>query len=271
MRGLGAGSGMIPVVKDPAHGSPNLGEVIEAQRLSGGFAQNTWLLSLPDAPKVVVKASELAPAGMFVAATGKDRPMDPGTIDAYDRVPERYVSDWESQPAPVDLHQLATDFFQPGPTADVGCGGGRDTAWLKDNGFDAVGFDPSAGLLGQARRRHPEVPFRQAALPELAGISENAFQNVLCETVIMHIAVEGIPAAVRRLLAILLPGGTLYLSWRVTEGTDFRVEDGRLYSAFAPALVTDALIGAVRLHDSESTSASSGRTVHRLVARKGAN
>jgi SAM-dependent methyltransferase len=194
--------------------------------------------------------------------------MDPVTIDAYDRLPDRYVGAWESQPTPVDLHQLVSDFFQPGPTADIGCGGGRDTAWLKDNGFDAIGFDPSTGLLGQARRRHPEVPFQQAALPELEGISDNAFQNVLCETVIMHIAVEEIPAAVRRLLAILLPGGTLYLSWRVTEGTDVRVADGRLYSAFAPALVTGALTGAMTLHDSQSTSASSGRTVHRLVARK---
>jgi ubiquinone/menaquinone biosynthesis C-methylase UbiE len=194
--------------------------------------------------------------------------MDPGTVNAYDRLPEQYVSDWESQPTPVDLHQLVTHFFQTGPTADIGCGGGRDTAWLRDNGFDAVGFDPSTGLLEQARRRHPEVSFRQASLPELEGISDNAFQNVLCETVIMHIAIEEIPTAVRRLLAILLPGGTLYLSWRVTQGADIRAEDGRLYSAFDPSLVTPVLIGAEVLHDSENTSVSSGRTVHRLVVRK---
>jgi trans-aconitate methyltransferase len=194
--------------------------------------------------------------------------MDPGTVHAYDRSPERYASDWDSQPTPVDLHQLVMHFFQPGPTADIGCGGGRDTAWLKENGFDAVGFDPSTGLLEEARRRHPEVTFREAALPELEGIPESAFQNVLCETVVMHVAVGEIPASVRRLLALLLPGGTLYLSWRVTEGTDVRAHDGRLYSAFARSLVTDALTGAVMLHDSESASASSGKTVHRLVARK---
>jgi SAM-dependent methyltransferase len=197
--------------------------------------------------------------------------MDPGTVNAYDRSPEGYVSDWESQPTPVDLHQLITRFFQPGPTADIGCGGGRDTAWLRDTGFDAVGFDPSTGLLEQARRRHPEVSFRQAVLPELEGIPDNAFQNVLCETVIMHIAAEEIPAAVRRLLAILLPGGTLYLSWRVTQGADVRTADGRLYSAFDPPLVTDALIGAEMLHDSQNTSMSSGRAVHRLVARRAVN
>jgi SAM-dependent methyltransferase len=200
----------------------------------------------------------------------ESRLMDKGTVQTYDRFPERYATEWEEQPTPIDLRELVTRSFQPGLTADVGCGGGRDTAWLKEIGFDAVGFDASRGLLAEARRRHPEVTFDQAALPELEGIPDGAFENVLCETVIMHLVVTEIPASVGRLFDILRPGGTLYLSWRVTEGADARTEDGRLYSAFAPSLVTNALIGAVILHDSESVSVSSARIVHRLVVRKAA-
>jgi SAM-dependent methyltransferase len=194
--------------------------------------------------------------------------VDPTTIDAYDLAPEGYASEWDDQAPPGDLHDLLLRHLRPGPTADIGCGAGRDTAWLVDQGFDTVGFDASEGLLAEARRRHPAITFRRSVLPGLAGIADGSFRNVVCETVVMHLAVSEIPAAVERLLAILRPGGTLYLSWRVTEGADVRLGDGRLYSAFPASLVTAALDGAVLLHDSEGASASSGRTVHRLVAAK---
>jgi hypothetical protein len=77
-----------------------------------------------------------------------------------------------------------------------------------------------------------------------------------------------IAPSVRRLTAILRPGGCLYLSWRVTAGTDQRDAQGRLYTAFEPALVTAALAGATILVDEQATSASSGKTIRRLIVRQ---
>ena len=54
----------------------------------------------------------------------------------------------------------------------------------------------------------------------------------------------------------------------MTEGADRRDENGRLYTAFDGALVTAALAGLATRHDSDSDSASSGRRVRRLIARK---
>jgi SAM-dependent methyltransferase len=193
--------------------------------------------------------------------------MDQQTIDIYDKDPGAYSSEWHAQTAPSDLHDMVGRHFCPGPTADIGCGAGRDTAWLASQGFDAVGYDASAGLLAQARLLYPGIKFVEAALPELEGVEDGSFENVLCETVIMHIPVRDIPGSVKRLMAILRPSGTLYLTWRVTEGTDRRSEDGRLYSAFPPSLVRDALDAATILFDGEDTSRSSGRTLHRMVVR----
>jgi SAM-dependent methyltransferase len=194
--------------------------------------------------------------------------IDARTINAYDSSPEQYADEWHSQPAAADLHELVHRYFRPGPTADIGCGSGRDTAWLAAQGFEAIGYDVSAGLLGEARRRYPGIPFRVSALPELAGIDDASFENALCETVVMHLPVGDIPASVSRLCAILRQGGTMYLSWRVTEDEDQRTEDCRLYSAFAPDLVLGSLQAMTVLRDEQSTSTSSGRTVHRLVARR---
>jgi SAM-dependent methyltransferase len=118
------------------------------------------------------------------------------------------------------------------------------------------------------RGRHPEVHFSTAILPGLDGIAESSFANVLCETVIMHLDPEAITPAVERLLAILVPGGILYLSWRVTEGTDRRDEHGRLYAAFDPERVLRALTATQVLLDEQVGSVSSGKLIRRIVARK---
>lgn len=195
--------------------------------------------------------------------------MDRATLGAYDKDASAYAKDWHEQPAPVDLHATVRRFFiKGGRTADIGCGSGREVAWLNANGFPAEGFDASDGLLVEARRRYPALIFAHAELPELSGIAAESYDNVLCETVIMHLDRALIAPSVRRLLEIARPGGIFYLSWRVTEGADQRDANGRLYAAFDASLVRTALASASLLLDEEVVSASSGKTIHRLVARK---
>jgi len=193
--------------------------------------------------------------------------MDHQTLAAYDAEAPNFARDWHAQPPPVDLHAVVKRFFRPGRTADIGCGSGREVAWLDGNGFAAIGYDPSEGLLREARARYPRLTFATAALPDLSGIADGSFDNVLCETVIMHLEDAAMAPSVRRLVAILRPGGCLYLSWRVTQGADQRDAHGRLYAAFDARHVADALAGAAILMDEETVSASSGRVIHRIVAR----
>jgi SAM-dependent methyltransferase len=194
--------------------------------------------------------------------------MDDATLSAYDRDSKDFADDWETQPPPIDLHAVVDRFFIPGLTADIGCGSGRDAAWLNARGYPTKGFDASEGLLAEARKRHPEIQFNTAVLPGLDGIAESSFANVLCETVIMHLEPEVIGPAVKRLLAILVPGGILYLSWRVTEGADRRDEQGRLYAAFDPERVMSALKAAQILLEEQVGSVSSGKLIRRIVVRK---
>ena len=194
--------------------------------------------------------------------------MDLETLAAYDAAAGDFATTWETQPAPTDLHRIVNRFFAPGLTADIGCGSGRDVAWLTENGFTTVGYDPSEGLLAEARARHPGCRFEKAALPELVGITDETFANVLCETVIMHMPPMFVPASVRRLVDMLRPGGILYLTWRITEGSGQRDESGRLYAAVGRELVLPSLAGAAVLLDEETTSESSGRRIHRLIAQR---
>jgi 2-polyprenyl-3-methyl-5-hydroxy-6-metoxy-1,4-benzoquinol methylase len=194
---------------------------------------------------------------------------DQKTLQTYNENAVTYAKEWQEQPAPEDMYELLLKYFKHGITADVGCGAGRDTAWLSSHGFEAYGFDMSEGLLNEARRSYPQISFQRSELPGLNEIEPGTFDNVLCETVIMHLEKEQIPEAVKRLADITKIGGVLYLSWRVTENESIRDNAGRLYTAFSKELVlqqfkeTDTI-----LFDKESVSASSGRKIHRLIVRK---
>jgi len=195
--------------------------------------------------------------------------LDRPTLDAYDSDAAAFAKDWHDQPAPHDLHDIVKRFFVSGGTsADIGCGSGREVAWLNANGFSAVGYDASDGLLAEARARYPALSFAHAELPDLSGIAANTYDNVLCETVIMHLDRALIAPSVARMLDIVKPGGIFYLSWRVTDGADQRDQHRRLYAAFDAPLVWAALSTATRLLDEEVVSASSGKRIHRVVVRK---
>jgi SAM-dependent methyltransferase len=195
--------------------------------------------------------------------------MDRSTLAAYDSDAAVFAKEWHEQPAPVDLQDLVERFFiKGGTTADIGCGSGREVAWLNASGYPASGFDASEGLLAEARRRYPDFTFMHAELPDLRGIATRSFDNVLCETVIMHLDRALIAPSVRRMLDIVKPGGIFYLSWRVTDDADQRDQYGRLYAAFDVLLVLAELSDVTLLLNEAVVSASSGKKIHRLVARK---
>lgn len=190
------------------------------------------------------------------------------TEAAYEANAVRYSEDWLNQPPPDDMYALLMrHFIAGGRTVDVGCGNGRDAAWLARQGFDVEGYDSSPALIELARKTFPWVPFHVGRLPLLENVT-GQFDNVVCETVLMHLPAAQVAQAADRLWTLVRPGGVLYVSWRVTEGADVRHEDGRLYSAFAPDVVRAALHEAVVLHEEDVTSASSGRRVCRLIVRR---
>jgi len=195
--------------------------------------------------------------------------VDRQTLAAYDKEAAAFAKDWHEQPSPIDLHEIVQRYFVAGGvTADIGCGSGREVAWLNANGFPAKGFDASDGLLAEARSRYPQFEFAHAELPGLSGIAANAYDNVLCETVIMHLDPAQIAPSVSRMIDIVKPGGIFYLSWRVTERENLRDKHQRLYAAFEPSLVRSELAAATMLLDEDVVSASSGKRICRVVVRK---
>lgn len=142
---------------------------------------------------------------------------DNQTTKAYEDLAAAYSEDWNSQPEPVDMYDLFNRFLIKGGSAlEIGCGSGRDANWLTHNGFAVAAFDSSKELIRIARNLYPHINFGLANLPELREI-DGEYENVVCETVIMHLPKAQIPPSIQSLQRRLKPEGIMYLSWRVTE------------------------------------------------------
>jgi hypothetical protein len=81
----------------------------------------------------------------------------------------------------------------------------------------------------------------------------------------MHLSIEDILKSVDRLKAMLLPKGTLYLSWCFNGSQDTRSKDSRLYTFFDNKIILNKFDKEGILDFHEEKSQSSGKAVYRLI------
>ena len=134
------------------------------------------------------------------------------SADAYNSFAEAYSAQSETSlfngyytlPAVVDL---------AGEVAgrrilDAGCGSGLIAAALRDRGATVTGFDSSAGMLEQARRRlGPDADLHLADLSGPLLFPDAAFDDVIAALVLHYLQDWTAPLA--ELRRVLKPGGRL--------------------------------------------------------------
>ena len=101
---------------------------------------------------------------------------------------------------------------------DVGSGTGRDAAALAEMGFDVTAVEPSEPVRKKARElhRHPNITWVRDSIPELKRILKGGlcYDVILLSAVWMHVAPSHRTRAFRRLVALLNPGGLIYITLR---------------------------------------------------------
>lgn len=152
------------------------------------------------------------------------------TIAIYDQDAPAFAERHAKQ-TPTRLYQLVQTFFKRGAvTLDVGSGIGRDTAWLKTNGYPTTGLEPAKGMREIAKQNYPHLEFNDESLPDLKTIASDSAVNVFVCAVLMHVASGDLINTVANLLRITKPQGRLIVSFR--HGKDEK--DGRLFEKYHP-------------------------------------
>ncbi len=147
---------------------------------------------------------------------------------AYDEIAGRYAErNAEMQPYIVDSANRLIEALRAAgranlPVLDLGCGAGRDSAWLSSRGVRVNGADLSRGMLAEAKKR-VQSPLCQLDMRSLP-FATDSFAAVWCQAALLHLPKALAPAALREARRVLLPEGLLYVSVQrgETEGFETR-------------------------------------------------
>lgn len=145
------------------------------------------------------------------------------TRTSYDTVAVDYASLLADELAakPLDRAMLGAFAEQVtadggGPVADLGCGPGRVTAYLRDIGLPAFGVDLSPGMVAEARRRHPDLRFDVGTMSPL-DLADGSLRGALAWYSLVHTPPEELELYVTEFHRVLAPGGHLLLAFKVGD------------------------------------------------------
>ena len=77
-----------------------------------------------------------------------------------------------------DIPQLLKKHISGKSALDFGCGAGRSTRFLRDQGFDVIGVDISEAMLREALRRNPQGQYLLMRQDDLAILEDRSFDLV---------------------------------------------------------------------------------------------
>jgi SAM-dependent methyltransferase len=173
-----------------------------------------------------------------------ERPPDASAVSAAyaDAVDEVTLREAEGQIATADAGlRLIEDQVRPGRILDVGCWTGSFLVAAERRGWDAVGVEPSDWAASEAKARGLDV--HHAELDD-ADLAPESFDAVVSCDVLEHLADPG--AALDQLIALLKPGGALYLTVP-DAGSRFARTMGKRWWAIVPMHLQYYTRGSMRL------------------------
>ncbi|MFI0724101.1 class I SAM-dependent DNA methyltransferase [Streptomyces sp. NPDC021224] len=110
-----------------------------------------------------------------------------------------------------------------GPVADVGCGPGRVTAFLRGLGLDAFGIDLSPRMIAIARRDNPGVRFAVGSMTDLP-LPDASTAGILAWYSLIHVPDEAIPGVLGHFHRVLRPGAPVLLGFHVGDTSRLKTE-----------------------------------------------
>jgi SAM-dependent methyltransferase len=111
---------------------------------------------------------------------------------------------------------------------DFGCGPGRDLAYLRSRGHEAVGLDGSARFAQMARAATGCEVLHQDFLS--LSLPAARFHGVFANASLFHVPIQELPRVLRQLSSALRPRGVLFSS--NPRGEDTEGFSGERYGAF---------------------------------------
>lgn len=135
------------------------------------------------------------------------------TIDSYNRHASFYA-DFQSSLKPVKKHlDLFIQSLTGNRVLDVGCGHGRESEYLHQNGLLVTGVDLSEGLLRVARDNAPQINFIVMDMRRL-DFPKDSFDGLWVNTSFLHLPKKDAKKTLAGFSKVLKPGGILFMAFQ---------------------------------------------------------
>ena len=148
---------------------------------------------------------------------------------SYDTVASDYAAEYRDELAkkPFDrkmLDWLAEKAGERGLLCDMGCGPGQIAGYLHGRGMRVCGVDVSPGMVREARRLHPDIPFAEGDMRALTDIASASYGGIAAFYSLIHVPRNDMPSVLRELQRVLVPEGVLLAAFHLGRETIHRDE-----------------------------------------------
>lgn len=145
------------------------------------------------------------------------------TIAVYDRLGAKYADKIAHVRLP-QLQEFINMFSGIARILDLGCAAGRDSAILRDAGFEVVGVDLSKNLLKLAKERVLGVKFLCMDARRL-NFEHDTFDGIWAHAMLLNLDRSEVPSVLHDFWRIMKPKGICLIGVKEGKGEKFIGED----------------------------------------------
>ena len=209
---------------------------------------------------------------------GRERFNDLGDLLRLDRVTEAYAARAVEYVGAVGKITHATEADKTfvlewartldGLVLDVGSGPGQWTDFLREEGIDVEGVEPTVAFLEEARRRYPRSTFQNGRAEQL-NAQDSSLGGILAWFSLIHTPPQSIDEAFAEFARCIKPGGGLAVGF--FSGADGEPFDHAITTAYYWSVdgLTKHLLGAgFTVLDSQVRSMSGERPQGKIIAQR---
>ena len=140
--------------------------------------------------------------------------MKQTTLKYYEKNGKNIAERYESANV-SDLHRVLNASFKlPATLLELGCGSGRDAAFMTKLGFNVTAVDGSATMIESALNYHPELSgcLQTLQLPEELSGRFDKFDGIFSIAALMHFSRPHIERILQQVNALLIAKGRFFFS-----------------------------------------------------------
>lgn len=170
------------------------------------------------------------------------------TIATYNQIAPDLSAKSEPKLDLKELNYFLSQIRTGGYILDLGCGAGRDAAYILKVGFKVVGIDLSTGMLKEAKRLHPEIDTKLMDFRKM-DFEDKTFDGIWANAALVHVPRSELEPTLKEISRVIKPKGIMLITLKKGSGSKWVKEalsnyKARFYSFYSQEELNQAYIGA---------------------------